>query len=174
VRAAPPSPPFLLLLLFALLTPVISAAYVAFGLLLLAWLVEASRAGRVPASLSSPLAFVALLLAAFTVLSTVFSREPAVSARHVTGVLLFLLLPLTMDVVDRLERARALVLTLAASGTLLAILGIWQFLHGGDGLANRIRGTLSHYMTFSGLAMIAARGGGGSSACWRPCRSRPC
>ena len=109
-----------------------------------------------PSTLFSPFAFVAGLLAVFTVLSTIFSSEPAVSARHVSGVLLFLLLPLTMDVVDRVERARLLVLTLAASGTVLAVLGIWQFLHGGDDLGNRIRGTLSHYMTFSGLAMIAA------------------
>jgi len=48
------------------------------------------------------------------------------------------------------------VLTLAASGTALALLGVWQFLHGGDDLGNRIRATLSHYMTFSGLATIAA------------------
>lgn len=109
-----------------------------------------------PPTLFSPFAFVAGLLAVFTVLSTIFSSEPAVSGRHVSGVLLFLLLPLTMDVVDRVERARLLVLTLAASGTVLAVLGIWQFLHGGDDLGNRIRGTLSHYMTFSGLAMIAA------------------
>jgi O-antigen ligase len=39
---------------------------------------------------------------------------------------------------------------------ILAVLGIWQFLHGGDDLNNRIRGTLSHYMTFSGIAMAAA------------------
>jgi O-antigen ligase len=33
--------------------------------------------------------------------------------------------------------------------------GVWQFLHGGDDLGNRIRATLSHYMTFSGLASVA-------------------
>ena len=61
-----------------------------------------------------------------------------------------------MDVLDGERRARLLLLALSASGGVLALLGIWQFLHGGDDLGNRIRGTLSHYMTFSGLAMIAA------------------
>lgn len=147
---------FALLLVFAFLTPVISAAYVAFGLLAAAWVVETRREQRFPESLRSPATFLAGLLAAFTVLSTIFSRDPAVSARHVAGVALFLLLPITMDVLDGEERARRLLLTLAASGTVLAVLGIWQFLHGGDDLGNRIRGTLSHYMTFSGLAMISA------------------
>jgi O-antigen ligase len=99
---------------------------------------------------------VAGLLALFTVLSAVFSRDPAISARHLPGLLLLLLLPITMDLVDTIPRARAVVLTLAAAGCALAFLGVWQFRHGGNDLENRIRGTLSHYMTFSGLAMIAA------------------
>ena len=95
------------------------------------------------------------LLALFSVLSTVFSRDPVASARHVGGLSLLLLVPITMDLVDGLPRARAIVLALCASGGLLALLGIWQFAHGGDDLENRIRGTLSHYMTFSGLTLIA-------------------
>ena len=71
------------------------------------------------------------------------------------GGLLLLLVPITMDLVDDLPRARVIALTLSASGGLLALLGIWQYLHGGDALDNRIRGTLSHYMTFSGLTMIS-------------------
>jgi O-antigen ligase len=147
---------FLFLLLFAFLTPVISAAYVAFGLLAAAWIREAVRAGEVPESLRSPAAFLAGLLALLTVLSAVFSRDPSVSARHLAGVVLFLLVPIAMDVIDGERRARLLLLALSASGSILALLGIWQFRHGGDDLGNRIRGTLSHYMTFSGLAMIAA------------------
>lgn len=147
---------FVLLLLFAFLTPFISAAYVAFGMLVVAWILTWRRDGRSPASLRSPLAFLGGLLALLTVLSTIFSRDPAVSARHVGGVLLLLLLPIAMDLVDGPESARRLVLTLAASGGVLSVVGIWQFLHGGDDLGNRIRGTLSHYMTFSGLATIAA------------------
>ncbi|HEY1250189.1 MAG TPA: O-antigen ligase family protein [Thermoanaerobaculia bacterium] len=114
------------------------------------------RRGALPATLHSPLTQVAGLFALFTVLSTIFSREPAVSARHAAGVLLLLLLPITMDLVDGEARARRLLLALSAGGVILAVIGIWQFLHGGDDLGNRIRGTLSHYMTFSGIAMASA------------------
>ena len=147
---------FALLLLFAFLTPVISAAYAVFGLLAAVWIASLVRERRFPASLRSPFCLLAGGLALLTAASAVFSREPAVSARHLPGLSLLLLIPITMDLVDGPRKARALVLTLAASGTALALFGVWQFLHGGDDLGNRIRATLSHYMTFSGLATIAA------------------
>jgi O-antigen ligase len=147
---------FGLLLLFAFLTPAISFAYVAFGLLTAVCAAGAYREGRLGETLRSPFVFVAGLLALFTVLSAVFSRDPAVSVRHLPGLLLLLLLPITMDLVDATPRARAVLLMLSASGCVLALLGIWQFWHGGNDLENRIRGTLSHYMTFSGLTMLAA------------------
>jgi O-antigen ligase len=147
---------FALLLLFAFLTPAISAAYVTFGLLAAIWVAGAYRDGRLVEALRSPFVFVAGLFALFTVLSAAFSRDPAVSVRHLPGLLLLLMLPITMDLVDTTPRARAVLLALSASGCALALLGVWQFRHGGNDLENRIRGTLSHYMTFSGLAMIAA------------------
>lgn len=106
-------------------------------------------------SLGSPLFGLAVLLALLTALSTLFSRDPAASARHLAGVSLYLLLPLTMDLVDRPKKARLLFLALGASGVLLALVGLWQFVHGADDLENRIMATLSHWMTFSGLTMIA-------------------
>ncbi len=93
--------------------------------------------------------------ALFVALSTLFSRDPAVSARHLAGVSLFLLLPITIDLVDDPSKARLLFLALGASGVVLSLIGFWQFLHGGDDLGNRIMATLSHWMTFSGLTMIA-------------------
>ena len=147
---------FALLLVFALLTPAISAAYFAFGLVTAAWALQAHRERRWPEALRSPFVFIAGSLAGFTALSAVFSRDPAVSARHLGGLSLLLLIPITMDLVDTIPRARTVVLALCTSGGVLALIGIWQFLHGGDDLGNRIRGTLSHYMTFSGLTMIAA------------------
>ena len=146
---------FALLLLFALLTPVISAAYAVFGLLVLVWVVSLVRERRFPESLRSPFALLAGALAALTIASAVFSRDPAVSLRHLGGLTLLVLAPIAMDLVDDLPGARRVVLALAVSGTVLALLGVWQFLHGGDDLSNRIRATLSHYMTFSGLASVA-------------------
>ena len=147
---------FALLVLFALLTPVISAAYAVSGLLLAAWVASLVRERRFPASLRSPFVYLAGILALLTAASAVFSRDPAVSARHLPGLALLLLVPVAMDLVDDVGRARTVTLALAAAGTALALLGIWQFLHGGDDLDNRIRGTLSHYMTFSGLTTLAA------------------
>ena len=147
---------FALLVLFAFLTPFISPAYIVAGLLLAVWTASAVRERRVPASLRSPICFVLLVLALLTVLSAVFSRDPGASSRHLPGLALFLLVPIAVDLCDTLPRARTVYLALAASGTGLALYGIWQFLHGGNDLQSRIRGTLSHYMTFSGIAALAA------------------
>lgn len=113
------------------------------------------REGRRPAGFRSPFCFLFLLLALFTVLSAVFSRDPAASARHLGGLGLFLLVPATMDLAEDASRARAIFLSLAASAVALSLYGIWQFVHGGDDLQSRIRATLSHYMTFSGIALLA-------------------
>jgi len=146
---------FALLLLFAFLTPFIAPAYIAAGLLLSVWTASLVRERRRPRSLRSPIAFILLVLALLTIASAVFSRDPAASARHLPGLSLFVLVPIAMDLCDTPARARAVFFSLAASATALALYGIWQFLHGGDDLQSRIRATLSHYMTFSGLAALS-------------------
>lgn len=146
---------FALLLLFAFLTPFIAPAYIAAGLLLAVWTASVVRERRSPESLRSPIAFVLLVLALLTIGSAVFSRDPIASSRHLPGLSLFILVPIAMDLCDNTARARAVFLSLAASATILALYGIWQFLHGGNDLQSRIRATLSHYMTFSGLAALS-------------------
>jgi O-antigen ligase len=145
-----------LLLLLAFIPAFISAAYAVAGLLLAAWIVGLRREGRFPDSLRSPFVFLFAVLAILTALSAAFSRDPGVSVRHLAGLSLLLLVPIAMDVVDRDSRARAISLALAGSGVVLGLIGIWQFVHGSDDLDNRIRATLSHYMTFAGLESIAA------------------
>jgi O-antigen ligase len=145
---------YALVLTFAFLTSQISAAYVVAVLLLLVWTAGAARAPRIPWSLRTPIAFLLLVFALLTVASVIFSRDPSVSAGHVPGLALLLLVPVAMDLCDDVSRARGVLLALGASAVVLALIGIWQFLHGGDDLNNRIRATLSHYMTFSGLASI--------------------
>ena len=153
-RRAPAA--FALLLVLAFIPALISAAYGVAGVLLVVWIVSLRREGRSAESLRSPFVFLFGVLALLTVLSAAFSRDPAVSARHLAGLSLLLVVPIAMDLVDSAPRARAVCLSLGAMGVLLGLLGIWQFLHGGDDLENRIRGTLSHYMTFAGLESIAA------------------
>ena len=67
---------YFFLVLFALLTSKISAAYIAAGLLVLGWLVDMRRRKSWSPALASPLFFVAILIALFTALSTLFSRDP--------------------------------------------------------------------------------------------------
>ncbi|MGH9400464.1 MAG: O-antigen ligase family protein [Thermoanaerobaculia bacterium] len=110
-----------------------------------------------PAALRSPLALPAALLALWVVLSALASSDLRISTRHLPGLSLFLLLPIAMDLVDSTSRGRAIVLALGGSGCALSLLGFWQYLHDrGSDINERIQGTLSHWMTFSGLAMIAA------------------
>jgi O-antigen ligase len=146
---------FPLLVLLAFVTSQISPAYVVSGLLLVLWVLDMLRRGRPAPSLSSPITAMAGLLALFTALSTLFSRDPAASVRHLAGVSLLLLLPIAMDLSDQPRKARLVFLALSANAVILSLIGFWQFAHGGDDMENRIMATLSHWMTFSGLTMIA-------------------
>jgi O-antigen ligase len=146
---------FPLLVLFAFLTSQISPAYIVFGILALAWFADMLRRSRLAPSLCSPVVAMAGLLALFTALSTLFSRDPVASVRHLAGVSLLLLLPIAMDLCDEPRRARAIFVALCANAVVLSLIGFWQFAHGGNDLENRIMATLSHWMTFSGLTMIA-------------------
>ncbi len=146
---------FPLLVLFAFLTSQISPAYVVSGILLAAWLLEMRRQGRWAPSLSSPIVWMAGLLALLTALSTLFSRDPAASVRHLAGVSLLLLLPIAMDILDEPRKVRMVFLALSANAVVLSLIGFWQFAHGGDDMEKRITATLSNWMTFSGLTMIA-------------------
>ena len=146
---------FPLLVLLAFVTSQISPAYVVSGLLLVLWILDMLRRGRPAPSLSSPITAMAGLLALFTALSTLFSRDPAASVRHLAGVSLLLLLPIAMDLLDEPGKARAVFLALSANAVVLSLIGVWQFAHGGNDLENRIMATLSHWMTFSGLTMIS-------------------
>ena len=151
----PASWAFRLLCLFAFLTPFIAPAYIVTGPLLVAWILELRREPRRRDCFRSAFVFLFLVLALLTIASAVFSRDPAASSRHLGGLGLFLLVPATMDLVDGPVRGRSVVLSLSASAVVLSLYGVWQFFHGGDDLQSRIRSTLSHYMTFSGLALIA-------------------
>jgi O-antigen ligase len=122
----------------------------------LAWIASLVRDRRWPSGFDSAIFRAALVLALFTVLSAVFSRDPHASSRHLAGLSLLLLLPITMDLVRDTKQARAVLLALAASGIVLALFGFVEFAKVRGDLYQRITGGLSHWMTFSGLTMIAA------------------
>jgi len=145
---------FLLLVLLALLSTQISAAWGAFGLLAVGWLALSAREG-LARKLAAPLPALALLFVLLVLASAVFSKDPSRSLKPLPGLSLFLLLPIAMDLVDKSVKARTVFFALAAGEAALALVGFWQYTRGGDDLHNRIRATLSHYMTFSGLMIVA-------------------
>jgi len=106
-------------------------------------------------ALAHPVTAVVGLYALLVVLSVVFSVDPRASFRAIPGLSLFLLVPITIDLVDGAGRARTLLLASAAGGVALAAIGLFEVARSGADLQNRIRGTLSHYMTLSGLTLIA-------------------
>ncbi len=146
---------FPLLVLFALLSSQISLGYALFGLLAAGWIATGWREERFRGAFSHPLSVLAGVFALLVILSVAFSLDPRASLRALPGLTLFLLVPITLDLVGTESRARALLFASAASGVALAVLGVLGLASGGADLQNRIRGPLSHYMTLSGLTMMA-------------------
>ena len=146
---------FPLLFAFTLLSSQISIAYVLFVPLALAWLATGWRTARVRGALAHPLTAIAGTFALLVALSVVFSLDPRASVRALPGLSLLLLVPMTIDLVDSVRRALALLLAVAGSGTAMALFGLAQLVRGGTDLQNRIHGNLSHYMTLSGLTLLA-------------------
>ncbi len=146
---------FPILLLLALVSSQISAAYIVFGFLAAGWFLTCGSRRALTERFSSPLVALAGVYVLLVLLSVVFSRDPGRSLKGAPGLVILFLLPIAMDLTGRVAQARALLLSLAGGGVALALAGFWQFAHGGNEIHNRIRGSLSHYMTFSGLTMIA-------------------
>ena len=146
---------FPLLFAFALLSSQITIAYVLFVPLVAVWLATGWRLEGVRRALAHPLTLLAGAYALLVTLSVVFSRDPRASFRAVPGLSLFLLIPITIDLVDSIRRARAVLLAVAASGTGMALFGLAQLARRGPDLQNRIHANLSHYMTLSGLTLLA-------------------
>lgn len=124
------------------------------GLFILA-LIWAWRAREVPngpwaRALWPPLG----LFAAGSVLSVAGSIDPRYSAENLPRLLILLFIPLAAALVDEVWWPR-LVAAIAGVGTLMAVWGIVQFLHGANSLDNRIRGPMSHYMIYAGWMLLA-------------------
>ena len=105
--------------------------------------------------IDTPRFFVPLMAyAAATLVSAAFSSNPSRSLLDAKEVLLFLVVPMTMRLARR-ERAASVHTVILSVGALAAIAGIVQYgiLHY-DNLGKRPQGTLTHYMTYSGVIML--------------------
>lgn len=101
-----------------------------------------------------PLWAPAALFVVASFLSAVFSQDPIISLQQLPRLLVFLLLPLGAALLT-LAWWRVLAWGLAGVTLILSLWGVWQYLHGFDSLARRIRGPLSHYMTYAGWLLLA-------------------
>jgi O-antigen ligase len=130
----------------------IAIAQIFLTLALLAWAATLVAEHRRPSA--PPWMLSLLLFAGWTLVSAIFSTDRAVSLIDTKQLVLFLLVPLTYEVVD--ERAAVPMTTIVlAAGAASALVGIVQYsiLHY-DNLDLRPRSTLGLSLTFSGLMML--------------------
>jgi O-antigen ligase len=130
----------------------IAASQILLAALLLCWVIGMVRDRTRP---SAPTFFVALLAyAGITLISTAFSVAPFESFVDDRQLLLFLIVPAVYDLA-RGQRATLVTDVIITVGAAAAVYGIVQYgmLHF-DSLGQRPRGTLGHYMTYSGTLML--------------------
>ena len=94
--------------------------------------------------------------AAATLVSSLFSKDPVASLVDSKQLVLFLIVPVTYRLA-RGHRADAVTTVIISVGAVTALIGVVQYgvLHY-DNLGRRPQGTLSHYMTYSGIVMMVA------------------
>ena len=130
----------------------IVAAQTLFIALLLAWAATLMRDRARPAV--PPFFWPLLAYAAVTLISSAFSIDPIESIIDSRQLYLFLIVPVVYDLA-RGPRTRTVVDVIVTVGALAAVYGIIQYgmLHF-DSLRLRPRGTMGHYMTYSGTLML--------------------
>jgi O-antigen ligase len=142
----------LLLGFVAALQVSIALAHILLAGMLVSWTLLRMWERRRP---SAPAFFMALLAyAALTLASSAFSVDPAASLLDSKQLVLFAIVPAVYDIA-RGPRASMAIDVVISVGAASAVFGIVQYgvLHY-DNLGQRPQGTLTHYMTYSGLLML--------------------
>ncbi|MCS7183337.1 MAG: O-antigen ligase family protein [Thermoanaerobaculum sp.] len=86
--------------------------------------------------------------------SALISADPLVSVQQLPRLLVFFLIPLAANLLS-VRDFRPFAWGLAGMTCTLSVWGIWQYVHGYNTLEQRIRGPLSHYMTYAGWLLLA-------------------
>lgn len=136
----------------ALVQVSIAASQILLGATVLLWLYQLAigerRLVRLP--LDAPI----LLYAATSLAAAALSFDPATSLANSKKLALLVVPYLVASALRRASVADRLILLLILVTDVGALYGIWQYFFGDLGdLNHRIRGFMSHYMTFSGLLM---------------------
>src|SRR6187431_713072 len=129
----------------------IGVAHALFALTLLGWaalLIVERRWPHAP-RFAIPLGIYALA----TLVSSVFSTDPTTSVIDSRQLLLFLLVPITFDLITG-EWADHAATAIMSAGAVSGLVGIGQYVILNYNLDQRPHGTLGMYMTYSGLTML--------------------
>jgi O-antigen ligase len=103
-----------------------------------------------------PMFWPLLAYAAATMVSAAFSVDREVSIRDTKQLLLFGIVPIAYRLL-RGRRTLTIVDVIITAGALSAVYGIVQYgILDFDNLGQRVRGTLGHYMTYSGVIMLVS------------------
>lgn len=94
-----------------------------------------------------------LAFAVMTLVSAAFSSQPLVSFADTKQLVLFLIVPLAYRFM-RGEHGSTMITVILSAGAASAAYGIFQYAILHYDIHHRARGTLGHYMTFSGLVML--------------------
>ena len=129
------------------------AQSVLFSAAAIIWLIVAIRDGKRP---DTPPFFLPLVVyAGLTLVSSAFSVNPLESFKDSRQLVLWLLVPVVCRFARGGAKATTALNVIIALGAAGALVGIIQFaMLGYDSEANRPRGALSHYMTYSGVLML--------------------
>jgi O-antigen ligase len=136
----------------ALIQISIAASQIVLTVVLALWVYQIVTGTQKPARL--PLDVPLGLFVALSLLSASLSFDPATSLTDTKKLLLFSVPYLVVSVFRRPSTVEKMILLLIVVADLAALFSLWQYFFGDLGdLNHRIRGFMSHYMTFSGLLM---------------------
>lgn len=126
------------------------------GLAAVVWialLVQESKGSRVHGFVVPGFFWALMALMVWTLISSTMSADAIYSLERGKQFLLFLLVPVTMRLA-RGSRAKSVIDVIIAVGSAAAIVGIIQWTALGYDENHRPKGTLGHWMTYSGILML--------------------
>lgn len=157
------------LLVFVLFLSRIAMAQIALGVALIAW---SLRRRVAPGPLVWPTAILpASVFALLTLASACFSLDPSRSLPHMREFVLFGILFLVPNALSSRRQVELLLHGMLAAALVLGLWGVAQYVLWQGGTEHRIRGPLSHWMTYAGLVTFATTLAIGYAA-YHPCRRR--
>lgn len=95
-----------------------------------------------------------IIFSILTLISTIFSIDRSASFKENKEIFIFLLIPVFILALRRIEMYKTAVNTVLYSAVLSSLIGIFISIREGISLQHRLKGFSSHWMTYSGLLML--------------------